>query len=89
MYVCILSSVGMFCMYVCTYVYPYICMYACMYDCVYVSSYNDSIMCALQSLKVDNTRLRDSERKLLKETVVLKRTCKVEMTYMLLIPCVW
>lgn len=30
----------------------------------------------IESLKVDNTRLRDSERKLLKETVVLKRTCK-------------
>lgn len=31
----------------------------------------------LQSLSIDNTRLRKSEKKLLKETITLSRQCKV------------
>ena len=34
-------------------------------------------VCVLQSLAIDNTKLRDSEKKLIKEKIKLTRTCKV------------
>ena len=42
------------------------------------------LFCLLQSLTVDNTKLRDSEKKLIKEKIKLTRTCKVksEATFM-------